>query len=116
MRIDHIIADDTLCVGRWLEQLGVDYIHASGGIGQTQYRMSPPMDVQRGSLLHLARALKQTISIPVIGVGRLDRPDVFNQAITGGYADLAAVGRALIIDPEYAVKTIEKKSYETRPL
>jgi 2,4-dienoyl-CoA reductase-like NADH-dependent reductase (Old Yellow Enzyme family)/thioredoxin reductase len=112
---DGLNADDTLCVGRWLEQLGVDYIHASGGIGQTQYRMSPPMDVQRGSLLHLARALKQTISIPVIGVGRLDRPDVFNQAITGGYADLAAVGRALIADPEYAVKTIEKKSDEIRP-
>jgi 2,4-dienoyl-CoA reductase-like NADH-dependent reductase (Old Yellow Enzyme family)/thioredoxin reductase len=112
---DGLTVDDTLGIGRRLEQLGADYISASGGIGLTQYRMSPPMEVERGSLLHLSRALKKTLSIPVIGVGRLDRADVFNQAIAGEYADLAATGRALIADPEYAVKTIENQTKKIRP-
>ena len=112
---DGLTVDDTLGIGRRLEQLGVDYISASGGIGLTQYRMSPPMEVERGSLLHLSRALKKTLSIPVIGVGRLDRPDVIRRAIAGEYADLAATARALIADPEYAVKTIENQTREIRP-
>jgi 2,4-dienoyl-CoA reductase-like NADH-dependent reductase (Old Yellow Enzyme family) len=82
---DGLSLEETLQVGQWLEQLNVDYVSASGGIGQTQYRMSPPMEVNRGSLLHLARALKRTISIPVVGVGRLDRPEIFNQTIAGGF-------------------------------
>ena len=35
------------------------------------------MEVERGSLLSLFRALKKTVSVPVIGVGRLDRPEIF---------------------------------------
>jgi 2,4-dienoyl-CoA reductase-like NADH-dependent reductase (Old Yellow Enzyme family)/thioredoxin reductase len=112
---DGLTLEETLQIGRWLEQLGADYISASGGIGQTQYRMSPPMDVNRGSLLHLPQALKQTISIPIIGVGRLDRPAIFNQVITDGYADFAAVARALIADPQYTVKVLDKREKEIRP-
>jgi 2,4-dienoyl-CoA reductase-like NADH-dependent reductase (Old Yellow Enzyme family)/thioredoxin reductase len=112
---DGLTLAETLQFGRWLEQLGVDYISASGGIGQTQYRMSPPMDMNRGSLLHLPRVLKQTISVPVIGVGRLDRPAIFNQAITEEYADFAAVARALIADPLYAIKVLDKREEEIRP-
>ncbi|MBW2429141.1 MAG: FAD-dependent oxidoreductase [Deltaproteobacteria bacterium] len=112
---DGLTVDDSLDIARRLENLGVDYISASGGIGLTQYRMSPPMEVERGSLLHLSQTLKKTLSIPVIGVGRLDRPGVFSQAIGGGYADMAATARALIADPEYAVKTIENQTKEIRP-
>lgn len=112
---DGLTLEDTLDAARRLEQLGVDYISASGGIGLTQYRMSPPMEVQRGSLLHLSRALKERLTIPIIGVGRLDRPGVFSQAISDGHADLAATARALIADPEYAAKTLEDKINEIRP-
>ena len=85
LSIDEFVEDgltlaESAQVGRWLEDIGVDYISASGGIGITQYRMSPPMEVDRGSLLPLARALKKEISIPVIGVVRLDRPQTFRQA------------------------------------
>jgi len=112
---DGLTLEETVQVGNWLEQLGVDYLSASGGIGQTQYRMSPPMEIPRGSLLHLPRALKQAVSIPVIGVGRLDRPEIFQQTIADGSADMAAAARALIADPEYVLKVISKRDQEIRP-
>ncbi|MCK4984559.1 MAG: NADH:flavin oxidoreductase, partial [Desulfobacterales bacterium] len=60
LSIDEFVDDgltlrETTQVGRWLADIGVDYLSASGGIGITQYRMSPPMEVARGSLLPLAR-------------------------------------------------------------
>ncbi|MCE5333828.1 MAG: FAD-dependent oxidoreductase [Desulfobacteraceae bacterium] len=112
---DGLTLDETLLAGRWLEGLGVDYISASGGIGKTQDRMSPPMEVPRGSLLQFSKALKANVSIPVIGVGRLDRPDVYRDAVESGAADLAAVGRSLIADPEYVAKVLDGRDKEIRP-
>jgi len=112
---DGLTASETLTVGRWLENAGADYISASGGIGITQHRMNPPMEVERGSLLPFARALKQVVSIPVIGVGRLDRPGIFREAISSEHAELAAVARALVADPEYVAKTLEGRDKDIRP-
>jgi 2,4-dienoyl-CoA reductase-like NADH-dependent reductase (Old Yellow Enzyme family)/thioredoxin reductase len=112
---DGLTLNDSTQVGCWLEDIGVDYISASGGIGITQYRMSPPMEVARGSLLPLAHALKKKISIPVIGVGRLDRPETFRNAISEEYVDMAAVARSVIADPEYVAKTIAAQDEEIRP-
>jgi 2,4-dienoyl-CoA reductase-like NADH-dependent reductase (Old Yellow Enzyme family)/thioredoxin reductase len=112
---DGLNLEETLQVGGWLQALGVDYLSASGGIGVTQHRMSPPMEVERGSLLYLARALKEKISIPIIGVGRLDRPSIFKQALAGGYTDFAAAARALIADPDYVVKILDGRHDDIRP-
>jgi len=106
---------ETTQAGIWLEALGVDYLSASGGIGLTQHRMSPPMEVERGSLLPLALTLKQAVGIPVIGVGRLDRPEVMRSAVSTGNADMAAVARSLIADPAYAVKTLQNRDSDIRP-
>jgi 2,4-dienoyl-CoA reductase-like NADH-dependent reductase (Old Yellow Enzyme family)/thioredoxin reductase len=105
----------TVQVGRWLEELEVDYISASAGIGLTHYRISPPSEVKRGSELTLARALKETVAIPVIGVGRLDRPREFKEAISEGHVDLVAAGRALIADPEFVAKIKQGREEEIRP-
>lgn len=107
--------DETLEIGRRLEALGVDYLSASAGIGLTQFRMSPPSDVPRGRLLVYGRALQQTVSIPVIGVGRLDRPEAFREAVEGGHVAMAAAARAFISDPEFALKIEQKREGEIRP-
>lgn len=112
---DGLTLDETVQVGRWLQALGVDYLSASGGIGLTQYRMSPPMEVERGSLLPLARALKQQVRVPVIGVGRLDRPALLRGAVADGDADMAAVARSLIADPEYVAKVLAGRDADIRP-
>jgi 2,4-dienoyl-CoA reductase-like NADH-dependent reductase (Old Yellow Enzyme family)/thioredoxin reductase len=112
---DGLTSDETRLVAKWLQESGVDYLSASAGIGETQYRMSPPMEIARGSLLYLARALKEVISLPIIGVGRLDRPAVFRAAVCEGAADLVAAGRSLIADPAYVAKTLEGREQGIRP-
>lgn len=107
--------EETLEIGRRLESIGADYLSASAGIGLTQFRMSPPSDIPRGSLLVYGRALQQTVSIPVIGVGRLDRPDVFREAVEGGHVRMAAAARAFIADPEFVSKMETGREGEIRP-
>ncbi|MCU0560007.1 MAG: FAD-dependent oxidoreductase [Desulfobacterales bacterium] len=112
---DGLRLDETIQIGSWLDEMKVDYISASGGIAITQHHTSPPMDVPRASLLPLAAELKKKVSVPVIGVGRLDRPDVFRRSVSDGYCDLAAVARALIADPGYARKVMAGQDQSIRP-
>lgn len=112
---DGLRLPETLDVGRQLQDIGVDYISASSGIGKTHHRISPPMEIERGASLPLAKALKNAVSIPIIGVGRLDRPAIFKEAVSSGTADFVAVARALISDPEYVLKIQEGRETEIRP-
>lgn len=106
---------EALEIGCRLEALGVDYLSASAGIGVTQYRMSPPSDIPRGPSLMLARSLQQLVSIPVVCVGRLDRPGAFREAVEGGHAAMVAAARALIADPHFVRKIREGKEDRIRP-
>jgi 2,4-dienoyl-CoA reductase-like NADH-dependent reductase (Old Yellow Enzyme family)/thioredoxin reductase len=120
LSLDEFVADglslvESLEIGKRLEDAGVDYISASAGIGLSHYRISPPFEVRRGSELPLARALKESISIPVIGVGRLDRPGEFKTAVNEDHMDMVAVGRALIADPEFVAKIEQGREEEIRP-
>ena len=42
------------------------------------------MDTEAGFNLFRARAIKKTVSVPVIGVGRIHDPDLAEKAIAGG--------------------------------
>ena len=107
--------DETLEASRRLEAMGVNYLSASSGVGVTHFRISPLYGVPRGSLLIYGKMLQQAVSIPVIGVGRLDRPDVFRDAVEKGCVSMAAAARAFIADPEYAAKIAEERYEDIRP-
>jgi 2,4-dienoyl-CoA reductase (NADPH2) len=51
----------------------------------------------------------------VIAAGRLDRPDLAEAVLAAGEADLIAVGRALIADPDWPAKLRDGHADEIRP-
>jgi len=87
-----------------LEERGIDYIHVSAGIPETGQHSIPTQYSPQGYLLHLAEGIKKSVSIPVIAVGALHRLDLVEGALREGKADLIAMGRALIADPELPKK------------
>ena len=90
-----------------LEQSGIDVIDVSGGMCG-----SDPKQLQRtkGYFVPQARAIKRVVSIPVIGVGRIQDPEYADEIVRRGEVDLVAVGRALLKDPDWAKKAVEKLS------
>ncbi len=82
--------------------------------------MSAPRKVQpEGSpfspIMHLAQAVKQTVSVPVIGVSGIRHPDQAEQALEDGMADLIAVGRGMLADPAWARKAIAGRAEDIAP-
>lgn len=81
----------------------VDMIHVSSGtfhFPETNQHMFPNMFMEHGSNRELARAIKQAVSVPVAVVGGLGDPDLMEDVIASGDADVVCLARPLIADAE----------------
>jgi len=101
-------------IARKLEKAGVDALHISASGPNVRYWHVPPMAIPRGCHVPLAEGIKAVVSIPVIAVGRINDPVLANEIVASGKADLVAMGRALIADPDLPRKAMEGKLEEVR--
>ena len=84
---------------------GADAIHCSVGVYSTPGNLSiASMDTEPGFNLFRARAIKEVVAVPVIGVGRINDPELAEKAIAAGDADLISFGRQHLTDPDFIAK------------
>jgi len=81
---------------------GVDIIDVSGGLSSSR----PDSAKGEGYLVHLAEGIKSVVKIPVIAVGGIVTAAFADTVVRAGRADLVAVGRAMLNDPDWAAKAI----------
>jgi 2,4-dienoyl-CoA reductase-like NADH-dependent reductase (Old Yellow Enzyme family) len=107
--------EEALKLAPRLEAAGADWLHVSAGVYGSMPVTIPSMYEKYGCFVHLAEAVKKVVSIPVIAVGRIKDPAMADRIIAEGRADLVAMGRAHIADPELAAKAAEGRLEEIRP-
>jgi 2,4-dienoyl-CoA reductase-like NADH-dependent reductase (Old Yellow Enzyme family)/thioredoxin reductase len=109
--------DDCVILAKKLQMQGVNVIHVSGGTNETpagMNRVIPPMSYPRGRLIPYAQMIKSAVSVPVIAVQRINTPELADEIVREGKADLVATGRALIADPYWPLKAQEGRAKEIR--
>ena len=67
-----------------------------------------------GALLEHAATVRSTLGVPVIAMGRLT-PEAAEQALADGVADVIAMGRPLIADPDLPAKLAAGRRDRVRP-
>ena len=92
--------EDTKAIALILEEAGIDAIHVSAGVYGSFYGIAPPAAVSHGWITGFAEEVKKVVHVPVITVGRINDPFLAEAIIVGGKADLVAMGRASLADPE----------------
>jgi 2,4-dienoyl-CoA reductase (NADPH2) len=101
---------------RFAEAAGIDAIHVSAygnpfsGIAFTE----APLVHEPGGFLKFAETIKETVSVPVIAVGRIT-PEQGNRVVREGKADFIAMGRRLLADPELPNKLAAGRTEDIRP-
>ena len=88
-----------------LANAGADALHVSLGVYSTPGGLTiASSDVEEGFNLFRVRAIKDVVSVPVIGVGRIVDPRMADAAIARGDADCISFGRQLLADPDVLIK------------
>ena len=96
---------ETQFIAPILEDAGVDAFHISGGVYPDQFwRIIPPMGTPLASNTPFATGIKEVVEVPVIAVGRIHSPRLAEHIVSTGKADMVALGRPLLADPDFVNK------------
>ena len=106
---------ETKVIAKNLQHAGVNIINVSGGGEESFVHTCAPMDLEPGFMVDVAAGIKEAVDIPVIAVGRINDPILADRIIGEGKADLVAIGRALIADPEFPKKALQGRFDDIRP-
>jgi 2,4-dienoyl-CoA reductase-like NADH-dependent reductase (Old Yellow Enzyme family)/thioredoxin reductase len=112
---DGLHLDEAKKVVRLLEDAGIDAVHVSAGRYASIQWMIPPMTQPQGCLIPLAAEIRRVARKPVLAVGRIGTPELAEQILQQGNADLIALGRPLFADPDFPKKGEAGKSKQIRP-
>jgi 2,4-dienoyl-CoA reductase-like NADH-dependent reductase (Old Yellow Enzyme family)/NADPH-dependent 2,4-dienoyl-CoA reductase/sulfur reductase-like enzyme len=107
---------DCLVTVQLAEQAGVDAIDVSA-YGNTAHAIAfteAPLVHEPGGFIGFAKAVKQVVNVPVIGVGRIEAA-VGEQHIAAGDFDFLAMGRKLLADPDLPNKLAAGAPETIRP-
>ncbi|WP_425317567.1 FAD-dependent oxidoreductase [Pseudomonas nitroreducens] len=108
--------DDMERIAPKLVAAGVDALHVSIGLGWTSFdKVIEPMSTPEGWRLPYSRRIRAAAGVPVISVGQIRWPETAEHAIRDGDADLIALGRPLLADPEWANKARRGAPQDIRP-
>ena len=71
--------------------------------------------VPRGAFVGLTARLRQNVSVPVVAANRINTPELAEAILANGQADLVALARPLLADPDFVAKTRAGRSAAIAP-
>jgi 2,4-dienoyl-CoA reductase-like NADH-dependent reductase (Old Yellow Enzyme family) len=92
--------DDSITLARALKAIGIDIVDCStGGLG----RSSGALRISRGYGFQVpfAETIKNSADIRTMAVGLILDPALANEIVTLNRADLVAIGRVALVDPNW---------------
>jgi 2,4-dienoyl-CoA reductase (NADPH2) len=102
--------EEVVQLAKALEAAGATILNT--GIGWHEARV-PTIGamVPRGAYAWVTKKLKGEVGIPLITTNRINTPEVAEELLAGGAADMVSMARPLLADPDFV-----KKAAEDRPL
>ncbi|MBR3126370.1 MAG: SDR family NAD(P)-dependent oxidoreductase [Mogibacterium sp.] len=91
-------------IAKRLEELGVDAINVSSANYDTYNCWLEPTTYEPGWRKYLAKAIKETVNIPVIAANVIRTPEQAEKQLEEGYQDFVASARTFICDPHWPEK------------
>lgn len=106
---------DTCRIAKKLRDGGADLLDVSFGFPGSSPLTSPPQETPFGCFAPFAEKIREASGAPVIAVGKIWDPDLAEEVLRLGKADLIALSRPLLADPDLPRKWQEGRLGEVRP-
>ncbi|MEV0789615.1 NADPH-dependent 2,4-dienoyl-CoA reductase [Kribbella sp. NPDC050459] len=103
--------DDVVTLGREIEAAGASIINT--GIGWHEARVPTIVtSVPRAAFTSVTAAFKPHVTIPVVTSNRINLPQVAEEVLARGDADLVSMARPFLADPEWVLKATTDRADE----
>lgn len=103
--------EETVASAKAIEAAGASIINT--GIGWHEARVPTIVtSVPRAAFSWVTARLKPELSIPVVATNRINMPDVAEQILANGEADMVSMARPLLADPDWVRKARENRSQD----
>jgi 2,4-dienoyl-CoA reductase-like NADH-dependent reductase (Old Yellow Enzyme family) len=105
---DGLEADEVTAICRELARLrALDYVNVTigsmAGLGGSVH-VVPSMDFKTAYVAPQAGTLRAAVGLPILVAGRINQPQIAEQVLSAGLADMCGMTRAMISDPDMANK------------
>ena len=98
-------------LARRIEEAGATIINT--GIGWHEARVPTIATmVPRGGFSWVTKRLMGKVNIPLITTNRINTPELAEQILAGGHADMVSMARPFLADPDFVKKAMEKRADE----
>ena len=97
---------DSKLAAKEFEDAGVDMLDISGGF----CGFNVPGVKEPGYFSPLSKAIKEVVAIPVMVTGGITKPEIAEEILRKGNADLIGVGRAIYKDSNWAKNAMESSA------
>ncbi len=95
--------DEVIQLGKAIEAAGATLINS--GIGWHEARMPTILTpVPRAAFTEVTNRFRQHVNIPVIAVNRINTPEIAEQVLASGQADMVSMARPMLADPQFVNK------------
>ncbi|WP_068116266.1 FAD-dependent oxidoreductase [Tropicimonas marinistellae] len=106
--------DEVVTLAKAVEAAGATIINT--GIGWHEARIPTiATSVPRRAFTWVTKKLMGEVSIPVITSNRINTPDVAEQVLADGCADMVSMARPFLADPDFVRKAAEGRAAEIAP-
>jgi len=103
--------EDVVTMAKAVEAAGATLINT--GIGWHEARVPTiSTSVPRAAFTWITEKMKQEVSIPLVTTNRINTPEVAEEVLSKGHADMVSMARPFLADAEFVQKAAENKSDE----
>lgn len=104
-------AEEVVELGKAIEQAGVTIINT--GIGWHEARIPTiATKVPRAAFSWVTAHFRKQLSVPVITSNRINTPEVAEEVLARGDADMVSMARPFLADPEFVIKAEQNRANE----
>ncbi len=114
---DGMTEEDTIEFVRLIEDK-IDLLHVSAGLlGESRIipHMIQPTYFPHCYNVHRAEKLKKALKVPVAAIGSIHDMNEAEEIVATGKADIVAMARAILVDPEIVNKAVSGREDDIRP-
>ncbi|MBT1445503.1 NADPH-dependent 2,4-dienoyl-CoA reductase [Shewanella sp. JM162201] len=101
--------EEVVALAKALETAGVSIINT--GIGWHEARVPTiATSVPRAGFAWVTERLKKEVSVPLVATNRINTPEIAEQVLSSGQADMVSMARPFLADPEFVNKAAANQS------